>query len=103
MVFVFLTFLLTTAVYGILLWLACRRVSRYLQGNAGGSCPSAGRKVTAGNSPPVTLSWTRITQTCSRLPRSLIAARPPDAGRGRVKTKSPATPQSELGGKLWPK
>jgi hypothetical protein len=30
---VFLTFLLTTALYGGLLWLACRRVSRHLQGN----------------------------------------------------------------------
>lgn len=31
---VFLTFLVTTALYGVLLWLACRRVSRHLQGNA---------------------------------------------------------------------
>jgi hypothetical protein len=31
---VLLTFLLTTAFFGILLWLACRRVSRHLQGNA---------------------------------------------------------------------
>ena len=33
MFLIFLTFLLTTAGYGILLWLACRRVSRHLQGN----------------------------------------------------------------------
>jgi hypothetical protein len=30
----FLGFLLTTALYGVVLWLACRRVSRHLQGNA---------------------------------------------------------------------
>jgi hypothetical protein len=36
MFLVFLTFLLTTAVYGALLWLAVRRISRHLQGNAEG-------------------------------------------------------------------
>ncbi len=36
MFLVSLTFLLTTAVYGTLFWLACRRVSRHLQGNAEG-------------------------------------------------------------------
>jgi hypothetical protein len=30
---VFLTFLVTTALYGVLLWLAIRRVSQHLQGN----------------------------------------------------------------------
>ena len=30
----FLAFLLATAFYGVLLWLACRRVLRHLQGNA---------------------------------------------------------------------
>jgi hypothetical protein len=34
MFLVFLTFLVTTALYGVLLWLAIRRVSRHLQGNA---------------------------------------------------------------------
>jgi hypothetical protein len=29
-----LTFLLTTALYGVLLWLVCCRVLRHLQGNA---------------------------------------------------------------------
>jgi hypothetical protein len=33
MFLVLLTFLLTTALYGGLLWLACRRLSRHLQGN----------------------------------------------------------------------
>jgi hypothetical protein len=33
MFLIVLTFLLTTAVYGILLYLACRRVFRHLQGN----------------------------------------------------------------------
>jgi hypothetical protein len=36
MFLVFLTFLLTTALYGVLLWLACRRISRHLHGNAEG-------------------------------------------------------------------
>lgn len=36
MFLVCLTFLLTTALYGFLLWLAVRRVSRHLQGNAEG-------------------------------------------------------------------
>lgn len=33
MLLIILTFLLTTALYGTLLYLACRRVSRHLQGN----------------------------------------------------------------------
>lgn len=33
MFLIVLTFLLTTAVYGILLYLAARRISRHLQGN----------------------------------------------------------------------
>jgi hypothetical protein len=33
MLTIILTFLLTTAFYGVLLYLACRRVSRHLQGN----------------------------------------------------------------------
>lgn len=36
MFLVFLTFLLTTALYGALLWLAVRRVLRHLQGNEDG-------------------------------------------------------------------
>lgn len=31
---IFLTFALTTALYGFLLWLAGRRVAKHLQGNA---------------------------------------------------------------------
>jgi len=37
MLLVFLTFFLTTALYGFLLWLACRRVIKHLQGNAEGA------------------------------------------------------------------
>ena len=33
MVLIFVTFILTTALYGCLLFLACRRVARHLQGN----------------------------------------------------------------------
>ncbi len=33
MLLIFLTFLLTTAGYGALLWWACRRISRHLRGN----------------------------------------------------------------------
>ncbi|HTU92890.1 MAG TPA: hypothetical protein VMF69_22610 [Gemmataceae bacterium] len=33
MFLIFMTFLLTTAAYGALLWLACRRVLRHLKGN----------------------------------------------------------------------
>jgi len=36
MFLIVLTFLLTTALYGFLLWLACRRISRHLQGNPEG-------------------------------------------------------------------
>jgi hypothetical protein len=36
MFLIIMTFLLTTAFYAFLLWLACRRVSRHLQGNADG-------------------------------------------------------------------
>jgi len=33
MFLIFMTFILTTALYGCLLFLACRRVARHLQGN----------------------------------------------------------------------
>ena len=33
MLLIFLTFILTTALYSCLLFLACRRVARHLQGN----------------------------------------------------------------------
>lgn len=36
MLLIILTFLLTTALYGLLLYLACRRISRHLQGNPEG-------------------------------------------------------------------
>lgn len=36
MLLIILTFLLTTALYGFLLWWACRRISRHLQGNPEG-------------------------------------------------------------------
>lgn len=36
MLLIILTFLLTTALYGTLLYLACRRLSRHLQGNPDG-------------------------------------------------------------------
>jgi hypothetical protein len=36
MFLMFLTFLFTTAIYGSVLWLACRRISRHLQGNPEG-------------------------------------------------------------------
>jgi hypothetical protein len=60
MFLVFLTFLLTTAAYGILLWLACRRVSRHLQGNAEAVkavtdhvlIPLLGRRAEGGREPP---------------------------------------------------
>lgn len=36
MFLIVLTFVMTTAIYGTLLWLAVRRVSRHLQGNPDG-------------------------------------------------------------------
>jgi hypothetical protein len=33
MLLIFLTFILTTSLYGYLLFLACRRVARHLEGN----------------------------------------------------------------------
>jgi hypothetical protein len=55
----FLTFLLTTALYGVLLGLACRRVSRHLQGNPEGVravtehvlIPLLGRRPAGGDEP----------------------------------------------------